>query len=687
MLKLKKNSLLTELERQDRALAELPDDFDFPLFNTRRAVESQRRSAYRNTAAAAREIVDNAIEAGAKKIYVIFERSKQLKKYQRAESVRSVAFVDNGSGMRAKMARFALSWGGGTHFDDPDFIGKFGFGLPNASINQTRVTEVYTRTNKSERFSKAVLDIRPEVLKDQSKTHIAEPKPADLPEFVQEYLNRAGQRLDHGTVVVWKDPDNLTYRMAAPLKEHLIDDFGVTYRYLLDGVELVVEGVRVEPVDPLFTMVGARYYLPLDKGGARITHQQAIPVKYFIDEETGTRHLTKVENAKELTSGDPNLLAVGTIGVKIVRFPVGFAAQSSEKSNEENTDAIRRFEIRKSRRGMSFVRAGREIETVDVFPRSRRDRATGLGRWPLLQSYAYHWGIEVTFDPSLDEPLGIANDKQTVRPSEDFWRVLAHEEIDRLARAENSWQLEERSKAPIAETSNEPTHAERAAAAADSALGKKLRVPDESKPAARAALEEKAKERAKITKESLQDALAALEEEAARRKYRIDYVDIEDGPFYKPSWEGPMVVLQINRRHSFYSVLYGALLKLKGGDRAKQAVDVLLLALAKAENGAETEEMREWYATQRKDVWSPYLRRAMNDLIHTMGLGEINEEETQEDNGEGSEIQKPAQLRGALMGMGFRRTDVERALAAVATRVEELPLDQLLREALAHLRS
>ena len=43
------------------------------------------------------------------------------------------------------MARFALSWGGGTHFDDPDFIGKFGFGLPNASINQTRRVEVYTK--------------------------------------------------------------------------------------------------------------------------------------------------------------------------------------------------------------------------------------------------------------------------------------------------------------------------------------------------------------------------------------------------------------------------------------------------------------------------------------------------------------------------------------------------------------
>ena len=43
------------------------------------------------------------------------------------------------------MARYALSWGAGTHFDELGTIGKFGFGLPNASINQTTRVEVYTK--------------------------------------------------------------------------------------------------------------------------------------------------------------------------------------------------------------------------------------------------------------------------------------------------------------------------------------------------------------------------------------------------------------------------------------------------------------------------------------------------------------------------------------------------------------
>ena len=125
-----KDELLNELERQEKYLAELPENFSFPLFNTKRALDSQRQNGYRNTAVAAREIADNAFEAKATKVHVVFDTAVNTTR----PIVCAVAFIDNGAGMLPKMARFALSWGGGTHFDDPNFIGKFGFGLPNASI-------------------------------------------------------------------------------------------------------------------------------------------------------------------------------------------------------------------------------------------------------------------------------------------------------------------------------------------------------------------------------------------------------------------------------------------------------------------------------------------------------------------------------------------------------------------------
>src|SRR5215468_7610201 len=113
--------LLSEIERQEKYLARLPDDFTYPLFNSKQALESQRRNGYRDTAAAAREIVDNAIEAGAKRIHITFEHKTSK---QRRDLVTSIAFIDHGSGMVPHMIQYALTLGGGTHFDEPDFIGK-----------------------------------------------------------------------------------------------------------------------------------------------------------------------------------------------------------------------------------------------------------------------------------------------------------------------------------------------------------------------------------------------------------------------------------------------------------------------------------------------------------------------------------------------------------------------------------
>jgi hypothetical protein len=73
--------LLTEVEREKKYLDQLPEKYEYPLFNTRRALESQRRSGYRHTAAAAREIVDNAIEAGATRIDIILQRPERLKEH------------------------------------------------------------------------------------------------------------------------------------------------------------------------------------------------------------------------------------------------------------------------------------------------------------------------------------------------------------------------------------------------------------------------------------------------------------------------------------------------------------------------------------------------------------------------------------------------------------------------------
>ena len=319
---------LTELERQERAVAALGEDFQFPLFNGRHAIESQRKSGYKNTARAAREIVDNAYEAGAKNVWVVLNRpaDRKRKKHERRDAVSAIAFIDDGPGMIPKMARFALSWGGGTRFEDPEGIGRFGFGLPNASINQTQRVEVYTRTSSDQPWARTVLDITPEKLKAIPATGLVtvdEPAPADFPAFVTSYLAEQEISLDTGTVIVWDKPDRLTARGAATLREQMLDDFGVVYRYLLDNLNLIVDGKPVKKVDPLFLTPGTMYYLPPDEGGAICSFEKDLSVKHWRDPETGAQHLDLLPSAEAASNArqDPNVEAIGVISVRISRFP------------------------------------------------------------------------------------------------------------------------------------------------------------------------------------------------------------------------------------------------------------------------------------------------------------------------------------------------------------------------------
>jgi hypothetical protein len=604
------DNLMTEVARQEKYLAELPAEFTYPLFNTKRALDSQRQNGYRNTAVAAREIVDNAFEAGATTVEVIFETVKSRNK----DIITSVAFIDNGAGMIPLMARFALSWGGGTHFEDPNFIGKFGFGLPNASINQTKVVEVYTRTSKDEPITKAWLDL--DTYKDFAQQTVPPPMTAELPKFVQKHLDKAGNKFEHGTVVVWRNPDRLTYKVSSTLAEHLVADFGVTYRYLLDDKSIIVWGTKVQPVDPLFLDPRGRYYLKPEDGGAQPIASINIAARYYHDPDTGAFHLEEIEDMSKTDPEDKNTIAVGVMRVRISRLPYEFAGRTDDLSPE----AKDRLAIRQSHRGMSFVRAGREIETLDAFPRSKRDSANGLGRWPLLQGYAYYWGIEVAFTPDFDDVFGISNDKQRVRPIEDFWRVLAKKDIDRVLRDENAHQEKTRSArrkqkmAEIAATSETATPSEAAAATVPVVTGKRLHIPERLKPEAQENVEAEAKRRAEKFNRPQEEVLRALTEETKRRPYRIDFFDELRGPFYYPEMQGLQLVIFINRQHRFYEMCYGELMVLEGGEQAKWGIDLMLFALGKAEVEMDDPTAAAQYEYTRENKWSEFLQIAFQDL-------------------------------------------------------------------------
>jgi hypothetical protein len=218
-----------------------------------------------------------------------------------------------------------------------------------------------------------------------------------------------------------------------------------------------------------------------------------------------------------------------------------------------------------------------------------------------------------------------------VRPVEDFWRVLAEAEIDVALHRENRWQVEQRTRQlPVIVVSSQATAAEQSAYAADVAMGSAPKIPDHFTETARNEFEKAAQSRVGATESSIEQARAALEQESKLRPYRLEFVDNAHAPFYEPDWVGAQVVVRLNRRHPFYQVLYGDLLKLHGAGRAKETVDLLLITLAKAELTVDNDEMSVWYAAQRKHRWSPFLETAVRSLEQRW---ENPEEESEEDEG------------------------------------------------------
>ena len=332
------------------------------------------------------------------------------------------------------------------------------------------------------------------------------------------------------------------------------------------------------------------------------------------------------------------------ISVKVAGFPYGFASESvrigyrrpswrtrSASGFSKDSDEYKRLQIRKKRRGMSFVRAKREIDTLDAFPTLASDKANKLGNWPVLQSYALHWGIEVSFGPKLDEVSGIGNDKQTVSPIEDFWKVLAEADVDDAVNYEEAIQKKLRKKRDEeqarreAENPDLPNPATDAASAADAVVDDGQPLPEDRIEEAQVDFEAAVDEQVEETGKPRDEIEEALRQQAERKKYAVKFFNSEGGVFYKPGFgNGLQRVAFVNTAHPFFKVFYTEITK-SGNPRARQAVDMLLLALARAElktKGAN----RLFYENQRENLWSPFLKVGLS-ILDDMQSGDPDEQQ------------------------------------------------------------
>jgi hypothetical protein len=372
-----------ELEEEDASI--IPPDL---------AIQAMRDSGYKNTAYALAELVDNSVQAKANSIEIFcIEEMRHIKERQRRRLAK-IGVLDNGEGMSGAVLRKALQFGNGTRLNDRSGIGRFGMGLPNASISQAARVDVWTWQNGPDNALHSFLDV--DEVRRRERRNVPEPEPSPVPDEWRERALPLGQS---GTLVVWSrlGADRMTWRGAKAtlrntgwllgrIHRRFIHDQSLSIR-LLGGEDGSLEEDYVDINDPMYLVPAPHLPAPYDK--------TPMFKEFLRDPVTVEVNGSTFEVMTSYSLADQSTL---DLAGNANRGDMAYG-----KDAAENT-------------GVSVMRAGREL----MLDRSWTIQYDPRDRW---------WGCEVEFPADLDEIFGVTNNKQAATVFNELagldWKELA----------------------------------------------------------------------------------------------------------------------------------------------------------------------------------------------------------------------------------------------------------------------
>jgi hypothetical protein len=484
------------------------------------------------------------------------------------------------------MVRASLIWGAGTRLDDREGFGKYGYGLPSASVSQCFRVEVYSK-GEGGTWTKAYLDVDEISRGDWTDKHRINTPPEvaeEPPAFVIDELKARGRwPMASGTVVVWDnlDPDRIDYKRREELRNALITNLGVIYRNFLTECAITVDGLEVQPCDPLFLTEGFRYY-DLDDDRAIALPPAVVEVK---DKATDA--------------------AVGKLRIRYSRMPATFFRKPDYKNTNKpgKTGTNKRLEIADANNGIVFLRNGRQIDVVKP-PRSIGSINATTDRF---------WAVEVDFDATLDGEFSITTAKQQVNPSQRIWDMLKDKAkvFEAIATMRTTYEKEAKVIAEEAEARKKAS-----IEAIENAEKFRTTKPPKDTPDRRKEADDNLKTEARRRAQRSGLSPAAVERELVAQQEgnprAVETEDLPGAPFFRCEQRGGQRVLLINLAHPFYTELYQG----PGSTpRLRAALEIMLWTLGEAEVDGEPEsDRRRFYERERPSVWSPYLADALTSL-------------------------------------------------------------------------
>lgn len=392
--------------------------------------DALRNTGYKNIESAISEIVDNSVEAQAKNIFIILSESINIVSGRKI--VTEIGFLDNGEGMNSDILGSCLGIGSTTR-QARRGMGRFGVGLPQASLYACPEVIVYSWQKGIENCRKVYLDI--DKVKEGIQTEIEDPVLEDIPDKYKAYIEykTLTDNYDfskHGTLVIWKNCDRISPKTRTALTERLEFSLGQKFRYFIhkkiSQIKIVCDenqdiAVDVFPNDPLFLMEDNYILCDPEEPKKVYKKKRSAELEPVFELYTGNGIGTG-EVRQSIKYYDKNG-QVATANV-IIRFSIVKAKFYDETAFPTGNPGSYAFgKIAKKMEGISVVRANREIDfrRFDFYDTTNEPQH----RW---------WGCEIIFDPELDEAFGVANNKQYV----ELKRIEA-EDIDPEEEVQPLW--------------------------------------------------------------------------------------------------------------------------------------------------------------------------------------------------------------------------------------------------------
>ncbi len=368
------------------------------LFNTAHFVQAMRDNGYKNAAYALAELMDNSIQAGASQVELLCGE-KEFIDQRRRMRIDQIAVLDNGAGMNAEVMKVALQFGNGTHLkaSEQTGMGRFGMGLPSASISQCKRVDVWSWQNGVDSALHTYLDL--DKITSREQRGIPEPVQSEIPDVWRKVGTSWGKS---GTLVVWSKIDRAMWRTAQAVITNSEFIIGRMYRKFIESKSVAIRLVQfdieqpmptakdklAQPNDPGYLMERTSCPAPFnDQAMFEVWgHESTYEVNF-----EGGNHLIKMEFSmakREARENSPGGKVAGSL-------PHGAHAGRNI--------------------GTSVVRAGRELDLSQV--------------WVLSEQTERWWGVKIEFPPALDKLFGVTNNKQSAHSFTDLGTIDFDEEL------------------------------------------------------------------------------------------------------------------------------------------------------------------------------------------------------------------------------------------------------------------